>query len=113
MSELKFEQQRTLSREEAADQLTALADALRKGGDVELAFGHGTLSLTVPDGLRSEIEIEVEDGEIELEIELAWPTVQPARTAPPRAAAPQRNRAAAKRGASKARSATKPTKKTA
>ncbi|MCZ4125159.1 amphi-Trp domain-containing protein [Streptomyces sp. H39-S7] len=114
MSELKFEQKRSLSRGEAADQLTALADALRKGGDVEMEFGHGTLSLTVPDGLRSEIEIEVDDGEIELEIELTWPTGKPARTAPTRAAAPERSRASAKRGAgtAKSRSVKKPTKKT-
>ncbi|MGW0875454.1 amphi-Trp domain-containing protein [Streptomyces sp. NPDC002740] len=86
MKDLKFEQKRSLSRLEAADQLTALAAALREGGDVELEFGPGTLSLRIPDDLRTEIEVEVGDGEIELEFEFKWPTA-PSRSAPPRAVA--------------------------
>ncbi|MEU6877014.1 amphi-Trp domain-containing protein [Streptomyces sp. NPDC046712] len=74
MKDLKFEQKRSLSRTEAADQLAALAAALRKGGEAELELGSGTLSLRIPDTLRSEVELEVEGGEIELEIELTWQT---------------------------------------
>ncbi|MFF3324740.1 amphi-Trp domain-containing protein [Streptomyces sp. NPDC002889] len=84
MKDLKFEQKRSLSRLEAADQLTALAAALRQGGDAELELGPGTLSLRIPDELRSETEVEVGDGEIELEIEFKWPTA-PTRTAPSQA----------------------------
>lgn len=84
MKDLKFEQKSSLSRVEAADQLTALAAALREGGDAaELELGSGTLSLRIPDDLRGEVEIEVGDGEIELEIEFKW------RTAPTRTAASQ------------------------
>ncbi|MFF7161587.1 amphi-Trp domain-containing protein [Streptomyces sp. NPDC008086] len=72
MTDLKFEQKRSLSRLEAAHQLTALADALRQGGDAELELEPWTLSLRVPSDLHSEIEVEVDDGEIELEIELKW-----------------------------------------
>ncbi|WP_328837868.1 amphi-Trp domain-containing protein [Streptomyces europaeiscabiei] len=86
MKDLKFEQKRSLSRFEAADQLTAIAAALREGGDAELELSLGTLSLRVPDDLRSEIEVEIGDGEIELEIELKWPSVTP-RTEPSRTAA--------------------------
>ncbi|MCY0922644.1 MULTISPECIES: amphi-Trp domain-containing protein [unclassified Streptomyces] len=86
MSDLKFEQKRSLSRLEAADQLTALAAALRKGGEVDLELGAGTLSLRIPEDLRSEIEIEIGDGEIELEIEFKWPT-SPRRKAPSQVAA--------------------------
>ncbi|MER6518416.1 amphi-Trp domain-containing protein [Streptomyces sp. NPDC060334] len=86
MSDLKFEQKRSLSRLEAADQLTALATALRKGGEVDLELGAGTLSLRIPDDLRSEIEIEIGDGEIELEIEFKWPTSR-SRKAPSQVAA--------------------------
>ncbi|MFK4224996.1 amphi-Trp domain-containing protein [Streptomyces sp. NPDC019890] len=75
MKDLKFEQKRSLSRLEAADQLMALAAALREGGDAELELGPGTLSLRIPDDLRSEIEVEVGDGEIELEIEFKWPAL--------------------------------------
>nr|WSY50968.1 amphi-Trp domain-containing protein [Streptomyces sp. NBC_00886] len=86
MKDLKFEQKRSLSRLEAADQLTALAAALREGGDAELELSAGTLSLRVPDDLRSEIEVEIGNGEIELEIELKWPSATP-RTEPSRTAA--------------------------
>jgi amphi-Trp domain-containing protein len=81
MKDLKFEQRRSLSRLEAADQLTALAAALREGGDAELELSPGTLSLRIPDDLGSEIEVEIGDGEIELEIEFKWPTA-PTRTEP-------------------------------
>ncbi|MEV8432093.1 amphi-Trp domain-containing protein [Streptomyces sp. HUAS 31] len=74
MKDLKYEQKRSLSRQEAADQLTALADALREGGEAELELGAGTLSLRIPDDLRSEVEVEIGGGEIELEIEFKWPT---------------------------------------
>lgn len=86
MKDLKFEQKRSLSRLEAADQLTALAAALREGGEAEVELGHGTLSLRIPDDLRSEVEVEIGDGEIELEIEFKWPTAA-TRTAPSRTAA--------------------------
>lgn len=74
MTDLKFEQKRLLYRFEAADQLTALAAMLREGGHAELELGPGTLSLRIPDDLRSEIEVEVGNGQIELEIEFKWPT---------------------------------------
>ena len=86
MKDLKFEQKRSLSRLEAADQLTSLAAALREGGDAELELSPGTLSLRIPDDLRSEIEVEIGNGEIELEIEFKWPTA-PTRTAPSRTVA--------------------------
>ncbi|MCX4824406.1 amphi-Trp domain-containing protein [Streptomyces sp. NBC_01142] len=86
MKDLKFEQKRSLSRLEAADQLTALAAALRQGGDAELELGPGVLSLRIPDDLRSEIEVEVGNGEIELEIEFKWPTAR-TRTASSQAVA--------------------------
>ncbi|MEU7720478.1 amphi-Trp domain-containing protein [Streptomyces tibetensis] len=76
MKDLKFEQKRSQSRQEAADQLTALADALREGGDAELELGPGTLGLRIPDDLHSEMEVEIGDGEIELEIELKWSTAR-------------------------------------
>ncbi|MFD5322992.1 amphi-Trp domain-containing protein [Streptomyces sp. NPDC127092] len=76
MTDLKYEQKRSMSRVEAADQLSALADALRKGGDAELELGAGTLSLRIPDELRGELEFEVDDGEVELEIEFTWSTAR-------------------------------------
>ncbi|MER5777679.1 amphi-Trp domain-containing protein [Streptomyces sp. NPDC002039] len=81
MNDIKFEQKRSLTRLEAADQLTALAAVLREGGDAELEFGTGTVSLRVPDELRGELEIEMDEGWVELEIEFRWP-VASSRTAP-------------------------------
>jgi amphi-Trp domain-containing protein len=120
MRDLKFEQKRSLSRLQAADQLTALAAALREGGDTEVELGLGTLSLRIPDDLRSEIEIEIGNGEIELELEFKWPTA-PVRTARSRTAAAtekatkrksppaerSRSSTAAKRSKSAKRAATK------
>ncbi|MER7581206.1 amphi-Trp domain-containing protein [Kitasatospora sp. NPDC097691] len=77
MKDLEFKQKRTLTRAEAADQLDALAAALRRGGQAELDLGPGKLSLRIPDELHTEIEVELEDGEIELEIELTWKAGQP------------------------------------
>jgi amphi-Trp domain-containing protein len=115
MKDLKFEQKRSLSRQEAADQLTALADALREGGDAELELGPGTLGLRIPDDMHSELEVEIGDGEIELEIELKW-TTAPTRATRSRTEAPaekpkrKNTSAAARRSATgKARS----TKRTA
>ncbi|MFF0427818.1 amphi-Trp domain-containing protein [Streptomyces sp. NPDC004520] len=84
MKDLKFEQKSSLTRTEAADQLEALADALRAGEEAEVPLGGGVLSLRVPEELRSEVEFEVDDGEIELEIELKWRTGRGSRetTAP-------------------------------
>ncbi|BFV61155.1 hypothetical protein KCMC57_up62590 [Kitasatospora sp. CMC57] len=72
MKDLEFEQKRSMSRIEAADQLDALAAAMRKGGNAPLELGPGKLSLRIPDELRCELEVEVGGGEIELEIEFKW-----------------------------------------
>ncbi|TDU80576.1 amphi-Trp domain-containing protein [Streptomyces sp. KS 21] len=122
MTDLKFEQKRSLSRSEAADQITALAAMLREGGDAELELGPGTLSLRIPDDLRGEIEVEVGNGQIELEIEFKWP-ITPSQTAPPHTVAgtektPRRKTVAAAKpdrnstGTSRSRSAKRSTTKT-
>ncbi|MGW6908736.1 amphi-Trp domain-containing protein [Streptomyces sp. NPDC054940] len=86
MKDLKLEQKRSLSRLEAADQLEALAAALRQGGEAEVELDPWKLSLRIPSDLRGEIEVEVSDGEIELEIEFKWPTSSAGRTASSQAA---------------------------
>ncbi|GJF35181.1 hypothetical protein KNE206_78810 [Kitasatospora sp. NE20-6] len=79
MKDLEFTQKRTLSRAEAADQLDALAAAVRRGGQAELNLGPGKLTLRIPDELHTEIEVELDDGEVELEIEMSWRTDRPDR----------------------------------
>ncbi|KQX17053.1 hypothetical protein ASC82_02120 [Streptomyces sp. Root431] len=109
MKDLKFERKRSLSRHEAADQLTMLAAALREGGEAELKLGAGTLNLRIPEEFRSEVELEVGDGEIELEIELKWSTRGP-REAPAPSAAVAGSSMGAKRSAPRPTAATKTTK---
>jgi amphi-Trp domain-containing protein len=82
VKDLSFEQKSSLSRLEAADQLAALAEALRKGGEAEFDLGSAVVRLWIPDKLRTEVEVEVGGGEIELEIELKWPTGQSSKAAP-------------------------------
>ncbi|MFD7610129.1 amphi-Trp domain-containing protein [Streptomyces sp. NPDC059828] len=112
MKDLKFEQKRSLSRHEAADQLESLAAALRQGEDAELELGPGKLSLRIPDDLRSEIEVEVSSEGIELEIEFKWPTARAARPAPSKAAATPEG-AGARRRSTPAVPSRKPAKRSA
>jgi amphi-Trp domain-containing protein len=78
MSDVEVKQAETLTRDEAARRLSALAAALADGDKIEVELGTSTLKAHVPDEVRCEIELEVDEGEIELEVELKWSTVKPA-----------------------------------
>ncbi|MEU9699929.1 amphi-Trp domain-containing protein [Streptomyces sp. NPDC047981] len=101
MKDLKFEQKHPMSRFDAADLLTAFAEALRKGDKAEVELIGGTLELRVPDEVLAEVEFEIGDGEVELEIEFKWPTGG-RRKAPAAAAAPAPESAEGAAGAKKA-----------
>jgi amphi-Trp domain-containing protein len=72
MDILEIEQEQTLRREEVAERLRALADALARHNDVEFDRGGMHFRLKVPDEVRVKVELEVEDDGTELEIELSW-----------------------------------------
>lgn len=72
MTLLKVETVESLSREEAAARLRAIADALAAHNDVEVEREGVRVVLRVPDRVRLEVEAELEDDEGELEIELKW-----------------------------------------
>jgi amphi-Trp domain-containing protein len=72
MDILEIEQKETLRREEVAERLHALADALARHNDVEFERGGMHFTLNVPDEVRVKVELEVGDDETELEIELTW-----------------------------------------
>jgi amphi-Trp domain-containing protein len=74
MSDVKLERKEVMSREQAAERLAALADALAKAGQVEMELGGVEVSLRVPGQLRSELEVQIDGDEIELELELKWST---------------------------------------
>ncbi len=76
MSDMKVERKESLTRQQAADKLSALARALAEGGEVDLELGGTTVSLRVPGEVRSEFEVEVDGDEFELELELKWSTTR-------------------------------------
>ena len=100
MSDVEVSRTEALTREEAAQRLSALATALAEGGHVKVQLGASTLKLHVPDHVRCEVEVEVEvDGdEVELELELKWSMAaapgEPAEPAAPATTARQHRRAA-------------------
>jgi amphi-Trp domain-containing protein len=72
MDILTIESSETMSREEAAARLHAIADALASNNDVELDWGGKHVKVRVADQVRLELEIEVGETETEFEIELKW-----------------------------------------
>ena len=62
-----------MSREEAAAQLHALADALAKNNSVEFQRAGRRITVRIPDEVNLKVEAEIGDeGNNELEIELTW-----------------------------------------
>jgi amphi-Trp domain-containing protein len=83
MSDLELKRTESLAKAEVAKRLSAFAEALASGDDVELEMGGTSMSLRVPDDVRVEFEVEVDGDEIEVEIELKWSTSSAARRAEP------------------------------
>jgi amphi-Trp domain-containing protein len=74
MPDVKVQQKQSLSRQEAARLLAALAKGLAEDGKVTVQLGSSTLELSVADQVNWELEVEVDRDEIELELELKWST---------------------------------------
>ncbi|OLT22285.1 hypothetical protein BJF78_07850 [Pseudonocardia sp. CNS-139] len=73
MSDLEVSHSGSMSRQEAAKVVRALADALAEDGShVRLRLGNSTAELRVPEQVRVELELEVDGAEVELECELTW-----------------------------------------
>ena len=72
MDIMELKRKETLSREEAAARLHAIADELAKGNSVRMEEGNLHFSARVPDQVHLKIEFEVEDDGAEFEIELTW-----------------------------------------
>ena len=72
MDILEIEQKETLSREDAAKRLHAIADMLARQNDVEFERDGMRFNVHVADEVQLKIELEVESDERELEIELKW-----------------------------------------
>jgi amphi-Trp domain-containing protein len=74
VSDVKVQQKQSLSRQEAARFIAALAEGLGEDGKVAVRLGNSTLELSVADQVDWELEVEVDGDEIELELELKWST---------------------------------------
>ena len=86
MPNVEFKRKARLSRQEVADRLIALGNALAEGSEIELSSGGDTLKIGVAGQLNWELEVEIDGDETEIEIELKW-TDDPPSTAEPAAAA--------------------------
>ena len=80
MPNVEFKRKARLSRQEVADRLIALGNALASGSEIELSSGGDTLKLGVAGHVNWELEIEIDGDETELEIEIKW-TDDPSRNA--------------------------------
>ena len=72
MDLMEISEKETLSREDAAARLHALADALAKNNDVEFERAGMHIKVRVPDQVHFKLEVELEDDGSELEVELTW-----------------------------------------
>jgi amphi-Trp domain-containing protein len=70
--ELELKEKSTMSREDAAARLRAIADELASGNDIILERSGARFVAKVPAEVALKIEFEVEDDETEFEIELTW-----------------------------------------
>jgi amphi-Trp domain-containing protein len=74
VADVKVQQKQSLSRQEAARLIAALAEGLGEDGKVTVQLGNSTLELSMTDQVDWELEVEVDGDEIELELELKWRT---------------------------------------
>ncbi len=72
MELIEIEQERTLSREEAAAWLEELARQLARNNQLQLRQEGLKYTVRVPDQVTMEVEVEIGEDESKLEIELSW-----------------------------------------
>ena len=71
MDLFEMDETRTMTREDAAGWLRALADSLAKHNSVEVARDGGRITVAVPDEVNLKVEVELGEAN-EVEIELTW-----------------------------------------
>lgn len=69
---IEIEEKSTVTREEAAARLRALADQLARHNDLEFTKGGLRITAKVPDRVAMEVEIEITPDGGELEVEIKW-----------------------------------------
>jgi amphi-Trp domain-containing protein len=72
MELVELEERSTMSREEAAARLHAIADELASNNDFVVERERLRFVARIPDQVNLKVEFEIEDDGSELEIELTW-----------------------------------------
>ena len=72
MDLVELKEKQTLSREDAAARLTAIAEELASGNDIVVERDGLRFVAHVPDEVHLKVEFEIEDDGSEFEIELTW-----------------------------------------
>ena len=72
MELLEISESQAMSREQAAQRLRELADALSRHNSVEFMRHGMKLQVRVPDEVELELELEIENGESSIEVEISW-----------------------------------------
>lgn len=72
MPNVEIKRKVRLTRQEAAERLIALGNALAGGSEVDLSSDGDSIKLGVAGHVDWELEIEVDGDETELEIEIKW-----------------------------------------
>lgn len=72
MELFEIDDSQRMRREEAAERLRTLADALARHNQVEFVRDGRRIVVDVPDEVNLKVEVEISDDERELEIELTW-----------------------------------------
>ena len=69
---IEFDTTATITREQAAAHLRAIADHLERHNDLEFVRDGRRYTVDVADDVTFEVEVEIGDEGNELEIELSW-----------------------------------------
>ena len=72
MDLVELKEKDTVSREEAAKRLHAIADELASGNDIVMERDRLRFMARVPDEVKLKVEFEIQDDGSEFEIELTW-----------------------------------------
>lgn len=76
MADVSFERKRSLTRQEAAVWLSALARGFADGDEVKLPVGGGgVVTLRIPEQVEAEFEVDVGGDQVEVELEFTWTRV--------------------------------------
>jgi amphi-Trp domain-containing protein len=88
MSEFTHQATETFTRQAAAEQLTAIAEALMRGESFEFTINANQLSIPIGEAVEFDRELKVTDEHVELDLQLSWSTAHATAPLPPGVTAP-------------------------